>query len=195
MLMPRAKPGNLRIIGGEWRSRKLPVADVPGLRPTPDRVRETLFNWLQTQIPGAHCLDVFAGSGALGFEAASRGAAEVVMLEKDRLAGKLLADNIRLLQARNIQLLQTDAIHWLHKAGQRFDIVFVDPPYATDLLVQTCRLLEQQSWLNDNAYIYLELSSQQTLPELPTNWQILKGKKAGEVGYYLIQRQQQDDHP
>lgn len=190
--MPREKPGSLRIIGGDWRSRKLPVADVPGLRPTPDRVRETLFNWLQMHIPGAHCLDVFAGSGALGFEAASRGAAEVVMLEKDRLASKVLAENIRLLQASNIRLQQTDAMQWLHKATQRFDIVFVDPPYASDLQAQTCNLLEQQHWLNDNAYVYLELSSQQALPELPSNWQILKGKKAGEVGYYLIQRQQQD---
>lgn len=192
MLMPRAKPGSLRIIGGDWRSRKLPIAEVPGLRPTPDRVRETLFNWLQTEIPGARCLDVFAGSGALGFEAASRGAAEVVMLEKDRLAGKVLAENIRLLKADNIQLLQTDAMQWLEATGERFDIVFIDPPYASELQAQTCRLLEQQHWLNDNAYIYLELSSQQALPELPQNWQILKGKKAGEVGYYLIQRQQQD---
>ena len=192
MLMPRAKPGSLRIIGGDWRSRKLPIAEVPGLRPTPDRVRETLFNWLQTEIPGARCLDVFAGSGALGFEAASRGAKEVVMLEKDRLAGKVLAENIRLLKAGNIQLLQTDAMQWLETTGERFDIVFIDPPYASELQAQTCRLLEQQHWLNDNAHIYLELSSQQALPELPQNWQILKGKKAGEVGYYLFQRQQQD---
>ena len=190
MLMPRAKPGSLRIIGGDWRSRKLPVADVPGLRPTPDRVRETLFNWLQNEIPGARCLDIFAGSGALGFEAASRGAKEVVMLEKDRLAGKVLAENIRLLQAGNIRLQQTDALQWLNSSGEGFDIVFIDPPYASDLQAQTCNLLEQQHWLNDNAHIYLELSSQQALPELPQNWQVLKGKKAGEVGYYLIQRQQ-----
>lgn len=192
MLMPRAKPGSLRIIGGDWRSRKLPVADVPGLRPTPDRVRETLFNWLQNDIAGARCLDVFAGSGALGFEAASRGAREVVMLEMDRLAAKVLADNIRLLQASNIRLQQTDAMQWLNNKGEGFDIVFIDPPYSSELQAQTCRLLEQQHWLNDNAFIYLELSSQQALPELPQNWQILKGKKAGEVGYYLIQLQQQD---
>ena len=190
--------GRLRIIGGRWRSRQLPVIDLPGLRPTTDRVRETLFNWLQADIPAAHCLDLFAGSGALGFEAASRGAEQVVMLELQAEAYKKLCDNKQSLAADNIQCLQQDAIEWLTRAGLEkttergehpaFEVVFVDPPYASNLLGQACVLLEQSHLLADDAKIYIEHPTQQALPELPLNWQIIRGKKAGQVGYYLVQR-------
>lgn len=200
--------GKLRIIGGRWRSRQLPVIDLPGLRPTADRVRETLFNWLQADIPGACCLDLFAGSGALGFEAASRGAAQVVMLELQAEAYKKLCDNKRVLQADNIQCLQRDALQWLSAAelsGDKltqgalsvaagandwpcFDVVFLDPPYASQLLAQACVLLEQSHMLSDEAKIYIEHPAQQALPELPLNWQLMRGKTAGQVGYYMVQR-------
>ena len=184
--------GKLRIIGGHWRSRTLPVIDKQGLRPTPDRIRETLFNWLQTQIAGAHCLDLFAGSGALGFEAASRGASTVLMLENQPDACDVLKKNIQLLKADNVNLQQQDALSWLARSSQTYDVVFVDPPYNSDLLAQSCILLEQNNHLADTAYIYLESASNQDLPDLPQNWQIIRGKKAGQVGYYLALRQKQD---
>jgi 16S rRNA (guanine966-N2)-methyltransferase len=188
-MMPRNQPGRLRIIGGQWRSRVLPVIDQPGLRPTPDRVRETLFNWLQGDIAGARCLDLFAGSGALGFEAASRGAAQVVLVENQPAACQLLQDNISTLGAGQIQLVRQEALRWLAQCRQAFDVVFLDPPYGSGLLGETCALLERQHCLAAEALIYLELASEQGLPELPANWQIIRGKKAGQVGYHLIKRQ------
>lgn len=188
-MSPRNQPGRLRIIGGEWRSRILPVVDQPGLRPTPDRVRETLFNWLQGDIAGARCLDLFAGSGALGFEAASRGAAQVVLVENQAAACSLLQDNINTLGARQIQLVRQDALRWLEQCRQVFDVVFLDPPYGSGLLGEVCALLEQRHCLTAEALIYLELASEQKLPVLPANWQIIRGKKAGQVGYHLIKRQ------
>lgn len=189
--------GKLRIIGGRWRSRQLAIVDLPGLRPTTDRVREVLFNWLQADIPGAHCLDLFAGSGALGFEAASRGAAHVTMLELQTDAYKKICDNKRILAADNIQCVQQDAITWLTQAGlnsaekveqKGFDLVFLDPPYASNLLPPACALLEQSQLLAADAKIYIEHPAQQALPELPANWQIIRGKKAGQIGYYLAHR-------
>ena len=195
MLMPAEQKAEcrLRIIGGRWRSRQLPIVDLPGLRPTTDRVRETLFNWLQADIPAAYCLDLFAGSGALGFEAASRGAEQVVMLELQAEAFRKLCDNKQSLTADNIQCMQQDAIEWLTKAAemveqQVFDVVFLDPPYASNLLEQACVLLEKSHLLAADAKIYIEHPSQQALPELPANWRIIRGKKAGQVGYYLAQR-------
>ncbi len=184
-----AGPGRLRIIGGEWRRRQLPVVDQPGLRPTPDRVRETLFNWLQTVIPGARCLDLFAGSGALGFEAASRGAAEVTLVENQVAACRVLADNIRTLNTDKIHLVQRDAMEWLTHCPQTYDVVFVDPPYASGLLGEACGRLERNGCLAEGARIYLELSGDRPLPELPANWQIKRSKKAGQVGYHLAIRE------
>lgn len=188
IFMPQANTGKLRIIGGQWRSRRLPVLEQPGLRPTPDRIRETLFNWLQSEIPGARCLDLFAGSGALGFEAASRGAAEVVLVEQAAAACQVLQGNIKLLQAENIRLLSLDAMQFLQVPGQPFNVVFLDPPYASELLADCCQLLEQKQWLAEDASIYIELSSGDDLPPLPDNWHIIRGKKAGQVGYYLAKR-------
>jgi len=186
--------GKLRIIGGIWRSRVLPVVDLPGLRPTTDRVRETLFNWLQNDISGARCLDLFAGSGALGFEAASRGSASVVMLELQSDAANNLAKNIQVLKANSIQLIREDAIGWLKNSGspvdsqQRFDIVFLDPPFDSDYMAEACELLEKQQCLSDEAFIYLEIDSKQSLPELPESWSIIREKKAGQVSYFLAKR-------
>jgi 16S rRNA (guanine966-N2)-methyltransferase len=182
------KPGELRIIGGEWRSRKLPIADVPGLRPSTDRVRETLFNWLQADLAGACCLDLFAGSGALGFEAASRGAREVVLVESSTVAQKNLAANIAALKAHQVKLIAADAMSWLRQARQQFDVVFVDPPYASELLAPACAQLEQQNLLSPQAKIYLEYDAHRELPPLPANWEIIRGKTAGQVGYYLARR-------
>ena len=183
------RAGKLRIIAGQWRSRVLPIVEQPGLRPTPDRVRETLFNWLQSVVPGSRCLDLFAGSGALGFEAASRGAAEVVLVEKQTDACRVLDDNIRTLKAEQIKLVNRDALQWLAGCDQPFDVVFLDPPYALELLAESCRLLEQHQCLADEAYVYLELASNQQLPELPANWQLIRSKRAGQVSYHLAIRQ------
>ena len=177
-MSPTQQGGQLRIIGGRWRSRVLPVIEQPGLRPTPDRVRETLFNWLQAEIPGSRCLDLFTGSGALGLEAASRGAKQVTLIDVEPA-----------LAADNIELVQQDALLWLNKSGRNYDVVFVDPPYASEYLFKVCQKLEMNHWLSDRAFIYIELPSEQELPELPLNWQIIRGKKAGQVGYYLAQRE------
>ena len=187
--MSRTHQGQLRIIGGRWRSRVLPVIEQPGLRPTPDRVRETLFNWLQAELPGSRCLDLFTGSGALGFEAASRGAREVTLVEVEPAICRILLSNIKTLAADNIELVQQDALLWLNKPDRVYDVVFVDPPYASDVLFEICQKLEMNHWLSGRAFIYIELPSKQELPALPVNWQIIRGKKAGQVGYYLLQRE------
>ena len=187
--------GKLRIIGGEWRSRQLPVVDLPGLRPTTDRVRETLFNWIQNDIPGAHCLDLFAGSGALGFEAASRGAASVTMIELQNNAMQVLKSNKQLLganqgeahnRADNIELIQQNALIWLAAyQGKPFDVVFLDPPFESDYLEKAIKLLDELACLSANACIYLECAINQQLPELPTSWAMSREKKAGQVKYLL----------
>lgn len=179
----------VRIIGGRWRGRQLPVADVGGLRPTPDRVRETLFNWLQAYIEGAHCLDLFAGTGALGLEALSRGAQSVTLVETDRNAVSVLRQSIDSLQATDAQLVEADGVAWLRSASRPFDIVFLDPPFRQGLVMQCCELLEQQGWLAANALIYIEAESETGLPELPRHWQPLRSKTAGQVSYHLLQRQ------
>ncbi len=181
----------LRIIGGDWRSRQISFVDAPGLRPTPARVRETLFNWLQYEIIGKHCLDLYAGSGALGFEAASRGAKSVIQVENNAQACRCLKDNAAALSAKQISLVQSDAAHYLSGDAEAFDIVFLDPPFGLDLVVQTCRQLEERGWLARHAKIYIEterrfdFSSGASIPE---NWRQLKSKSAGEVGYHLFER-------
>lgn len=187
--MKNALEGQLRIIAGRWRGRKLNFLDREGLRPTPDRVRETLFNWLQTDVPGSRCLDLFAGSGALGFEAASRGASSVFMLDRDAATVATLKDNIDCLQAGQIQATCIDAVEFLQGARQVFDIVFVDPPYQSDLLEHCCRLLEQKHWLANHAKIYIECDAHNDLTGLPENWHCQRHKKAGQVGYQLYNRQ------
>lgn len=182
------KSNKLRIIGGEWRSRQLPFPSVPGLRPTPDRVRETLFNWLQYEIAGSRCLDLFAGSGALGLEAASRGAQMVVQVESNAAAARQLREHYLTLDARQLRLAEQNVLAFLRGAAQAFDIVFMDPPFGQNLIVPACRLLEQNGWLAETAKIYLEAESAWSPRDLPSSWRILKAKTAGEVGYRLFQR-------
>lgn len=190
------KNGELRIIGGQWRGRKLSFPAVENLRPTPDRVRETLFNWLQMDIPNARCLDLFAGSGVLGLEALSRGAAQVVFLEQNLQASKTIETHLAVLTANETttraKILCTNALGHVNLSapkGEAFDIVFLDPPYQSPLLGPCCEALETNHWLNPHAYLYIETPSQASLPPLPENWQIRKSKKAGDVAYHLAQRE------
>ena len=182
----RSQAGRLRIVAGNWRSRLLDIADVEGLRPTPERVRETLFNWLSPVIHGARCLDLYAGTGALGLEALSRGAATAVFVERSPVAVRQLCRNIELLDARGATVLQQDALAWLEgDISQRFDIVFLDPPFAADLLDETCRLLQERGCLADGAFVYLEQAAKAGPPGLPAGWQLVKERQAGQVRYML----------
>ena len=174
----------LRIIGGTWRSRRLTFPGREGLRPTPDRVRETLFNWLQPWLPGATCLDLFAGSGALGLESLSRGAGQVVLVEQDLAAVSALRANLALLEARGAEVVQADARVFLQGPARQFDIVFLDPPYASGLLAECCTRLATGGWLRPQGLIYLEAAGDRALP-LPAGWTLLRSKRAGQVGYHL----------
>ena len=182
---------NLRIIAGQWRGRKLPFPDQPGLRPTPDRVRETLFNWLQPTIEGAHCLDLFTGSGALGLEALSRGAAEATLIDSSKLVVQQLHQNLTLLNAKNARLVLASAPQWLEQQqveSARFDLVFLDPPFRQGMLESCCRLLEQKALLSERAQIYIEVERELKILDIPDNWQILRHKDSGQVSSYLCQR-------
>ena len=178
----------IRIIGGQWRSRRLEFPDAPGLRPTPDRVRETLFNWLAPVLPGARCLDVFAGSGALGIEALSRGAAEVVFVEHDPAAVRALRDNLARLKAEGGRVERVEALTWLRQPGTPFEIVFLDPPFDADLLEPVCAALETGGWLTATAWIYLEAEAGWQ-PALPVGWTLHREKTAGMVAYRLARRE------
>ena len=184
----RPQTGRLRIIGGQWRGRKLQFPAAADLRPTPDRVRETLFNWLQAITPGARCLDLFAGSGALGLEALSREAAGVVLVEKNPRVADQIRAHLLTLGATDGEVVTADVIQFLQRPATAFDVVFLDPPYRMDYLAQCCELLEQERWLSDDAYIYLEAPSRAPLPPLPQNWTMLRSKMAGDVGYHLAHR-------
>ncbi|MCZ4059923.1 16S rRNA (guanine(966)-N(2))-methyltransferase [Pantoea sp. LMR881] len=183
--------GQIRIIGGQWRGRKLPVPDSAGLRPTTDRVRETLFNWLAPYIQQARCLDCFAGSGALGLEALSRYAGSATLLELERPVAQQLTKNLHTLNASNGNVIQTNALNWLAQTGEPFDVVFIDPPFRKGLLEQTLQLLEQNHWLADDALIYVESEVENGTPPVPANWDLHREKIAGQVAYRLYQRQQE----
>lgn len=185
------KPRNrFRIIAGQWRGRVLNFAEVDEIRPTADRIRETLFNWLQNEIVGASCLDVFTGSGALSFEALSRGAESVCSLELSAVACQTLKDNIELLQTNKMRLLKANSLDWLstHSPQEAFDIVFLDPPFAAELLQTCCELLESKGWLSNQAYIYLEANSPIDKVTLPEGWILEKHKKAGQVYFGICRR-------
>lgn len=182
----------LRIIAGKWRGRKLTFPDAEGLRPTPDRVRETIFNWLQPHLGFSNCLDLFAGSGALGFEAASRGAQLSVLVEQNSQASKQLLANCDLLKSDQCRVVSSSAQQFLANNNQQFDIVFIDPPYQANLWTEIATKLEQAGTLADNAIIYLECPSKGDLPDLPSHWTIFKDKKAGEVRYCLFSNQKGD---
>jgi len=178
----------IRIIGGNWRGRKLAVIDAPGLRPTPDRIRETLFNWLSDYCPGARVLDCFAGSGVLGLEALSRGAKHLVALEQQRMAVSTLRDEIGRLQAANAEVIVGDALLSIDDFRQGFDIVFIDPPYAQPALRrQVFERLEARGCLNEAARIYFEWPDSEDfeLPSRSLHW--LKQKSAGQVNYAIAE--------
>jgi 16S rRNA (guanine966-N2)-methyltransferase len=177
--------GKIRIISGQWRRRLLRVAPVDGLRPTPDRVRETLFNWLMGSIEGARCLDLYAGTGALGFEAASRGAAKVVLVEKDARAVAGMAAAASELGAEQVEVVHADVRRWLQGAATPFDIVFLDPPYGSEDLGGLCARLQENGWLAPAALVYLETRASPHSPELPDGWHYLRRQKAGQVRYHL----------
>jgi len=185
--------GKIRIIAGKYKGRKLPVLMAEGLRPTTDRVKETVFNWLMPYIAQANCLDCFAGSGGLGFEALSRGAEQVTLVELNRGAAKQLLANKQLLQADNLTVINSDALAFIKEAGikaeqhQPYDLVFLDPPFRQQLVEQAAKLLNNCG-LAEQAIIYVEMEAEST-QELPANWQLLKEKVAGQVVYQLYQYQ------
>ncbi|OUS22799.1 16S rRNA (guanine(966)-N(2))-methyltransferase RsmD ['Osedax' symbiont bacterium Rs2_46_30_T18] len=194
-MSPRAKQpkkpatvAQVRIIGGQWRSRKLPFPDIEGLRPTPDRVRETLFNWIQAAVPGAECLDLFAGSGALGFEALSRGAKSCTFVDLAQASCQSLRDNIALLNTTSANVVQQDAISWLKQPtatadkANKYHIVFLDPPFNKNHLQGICQLLLDQQMLHDNALIYIESEPGAAL-QCP--WTMHREKISGQVHYRL----------
>lgn len=179
----------LRIIGGEWRGRRLRFPDASGLRPTTDRVRETLFNWLQGRVYRRRCLDLFAGSGALGFEAASRGAAEVVMVEAAPRVAEALRDNAELLGAEAVRVEARRVEAFLQSSAQPFDVVFLDPPFGKGLLEPALRGLAEGGWLNPDARLYLECEAELGEPELPAGYALIRRGRAGQVAYFLAARQ------
>jgi|HigsolmetaAR201D_1030396.scaffolds.fasta_scaffold03914_5 16S rRNA (guanine966-N2)-methyltransferase len=178
-------PSRLRIIGGRWRSIPITFPARPELRPTPDRVRETIFNWLQPVIAGARCLDLFAGSGVLGIEALSRGAARVVSVDRDREIVRYLTETAKRLHIDNIEIIESDALRFLSGPPRQFDIVFLDPPYAANVLTDVCAKLNE-GWLAPGALVYVEAPAHDGLPPLPDRWSVHRSKRAGQVGYHLL---------
>ncbi|STY63576.1 16S rRNA (guanine(966)-N(2))-methyltransferase RsmD [Mannheimia haemolytica] len=181
--------GEVRVIAGLWRGRKLPVLNAEGLRPTTDRVKETLFNWLMHDIAHSRCLDCFAGSGSLGIEALSRQAQAVVFLEKFANAANQLKKNLQALKSEEGSVIHTDTLSYLAQKnnGEPFDIVFIDPPFHQGFVPQVISLLAENNWLAPNAILYVETEKNHPPLELPQGWQILKEKTAGMVVSRLIQ--------
>lgn len=179
----------VRIVGGEWRSRWIRFVDIEGLRPTPDRVRETVFNWLGQDLSGQACLDLFAGSGALGFEAASRGAREVVLVERDRHIAQSLEQNARALdpQFARVAIVCSDALEFIRRDRRIYDVIFVDPPYGfwhEKKEARTILFEKLMPRLSSGAQVYLEADIDL---ELPPDWQTIKNNRAGAVHYQLAQ--------
>ena len=185
-------PSRLRIIGGSWRGRKLSFPQIDELRPTPDRVRETLFNWLAPYVAGAQCLDLFSGSGALGLEALSRGAQHTTFVDYSPAACQQLTSNLAILDSdfeQRASVVQTKADKWLESTAiQSYDLVFLDPPYRRNLLQACCNLLESKQLLNKEAWIYLETAADESLAEVPANWRLHRDQTAGQVHYQLFHR-------
>lgn len=194
---PRKKPaankgGQLRIIGGRWRSRKIEFPAGDGLRPTGDRIRETLFNWLQNEIVGARCLDLFAGSGILGLEALSRGAERCTFIDNYEPACRSLLQQLLKLEVgpSEAAVIRSDALSWLRstQTPENYDLVFVDPPFSLDITDRCLKLLEASSVLANDALIYLEIGRTQTDTAIPANWQQIRHKSSGQVRYSLYRR-------
>jgi 16S rRNA (guanine966-N2)-methyltransferase len=178
------KANEVRIVGGEWRSRRIRFPPTAGLRPTPDRVRETLFNWLGQDLTGLACLDLFAGSGALGFEAASRGASRVVMVEQDRAAYEALRENKAALEAVRVELARADALEFARGRGRgQYDVIFLDPPFTADYWPRLLPLLP--SLMRPDARVYCESAAPVDLGE---GWEVVKHGRAGHVSFQLGRR-------
>lgn len=190
----KGKSGGVRIIAGSWRGRRLPVHEAPGLRPTTDRVRETLFNWLAPDIRGARCLDLFAGSGALGLECISRGAASLQLVEANRSVASRLRDIAAELSKNqeiesNISIHVGDALAYLNSdLAEQFDVVFLDPPFDSDLSQQAANLLEANQCLAKTALIYIERHAKSSEIAVPSNWSLHRKGRAGESRYQLYRR-------
>lgn len=180
--------GQIRLIGGQWRGRKLPVPHSPGLRPTTDRVRETLFNWLAPVIQGARCLDCFAGSGALGIEALSRYAGSATLIEFEKPVAQQLERNLALLNAQQGQVINANTLNWLAKNGTPYDVIFLDPPFRKGILQDTLGLLDANGWLADEAWIYIEAEVEHGPIPVPAGWRLHREKIAGQVAYRLYHR-------
>lgn len=179
----------LRIIGGEFRSRKLRFEEAPGLRPTPNRVRETLFNWLGTDIINARCLDLFAGSGALGFESLSRGANTITMVENAENVCLMLRENCSLLGTKDVEVIHQNALDWLDQhlnTSLRYDILFLDPPFHSELLTHCCQQIGKSPLVREGGWIYVESSTSADPTEFPKNWLQHREKTAGDVIYRLF---------
>ncbi|WP_309045469.1 16S rRNA (guanine(966)-N(2))-methyltransferase RsmD [Marinobacter sediminicola] len=178
--------GELRIIGGDWRSRKLRFPDAGGVRPTPARTRETLFNWLSFHIAGSDCLDLFAGSGALGLEALSRGAAQATLIDNNAALATALRGNLRLLGSESGTAVCDDVSTYLGERNrQPFDIVFMDPPFHQGWLTTLIPLLDSRGWVKPGGWVYVEHESDLPSPAAPANWQLHRQKTAGQVTYCL----------
>jgi 16S rRNA (guanine966-N2)-methyltransferase len=190
--MPRprspAAPGQLRIIGGRWRGRRLQFPAVDGLRPTTDRTRETLFNWLSAPVPGSRCLDLFAGSGALGLEALSRGAMACVFVERSDSAATAINAHLGALDITGSSCIRADAAAWLRQGNRDapFDIAFLDPPFDSSLLADCLPLLAAPGWLAAGAFVYLETARKAPQPQPPPGWELHREKFAGGTAYRLF---------
>lgn len=184
--------GQVRIIGGRLRGRRIAVPDVPGLRPTPDRVRETLFNWLSPYIAGARVLDLFAGTGVLGIEAASRGAAAVTLVESQRAAQAALRDTLQKLALSEVTLVTGDALAFLASGAGPYDVIFLDPPFAAALQAPALAAIERHGRLAPGGFCYVEQPRGSPAPDLPTGWIAHRSGQAGEVGYHLLHVPQRD---
>ncbi len=179
--------GQVRIIAGKHRGRKLPVLMADGLRPTTDRVKETVFNWLMPYVVGARCLDCFAGSGSLGFEAVSRGAQSLDFFELNKKASQQLQANITLLKESTVKVFQGDCLALIKQQIEAYDLVFIDPPFRKGLVSSVITQLTEQQLLKDDAVIYVETEAELADLGIPANWQLLKEKVAGQVAYRLYQ--------
>lgn len=190
--MARSKPAKavhqLRIIGGTWRGRKLGFTPEEGLRPTLDRYRETLFNWLMFDVEGASCLDLFAGSGALGLEALSRGAAHCTFVDASRHAAAQIRGHLKTLGCDKASVYCEDALQWLENNRQSFDLVFLDPPFHRDMLNAVLERLFTAGYIKDHGYIYIEAEADYQLPPLPENWELNRQKSAKNKVFFLIRK-------
>ena len=187
--MRKKQPGTVRIIAGKWRGTRLPVRDLPGLRPSGDRSRETLFNWLQMHIRGSHCVDLFAGSGVLGLEAASRGAENVVLVEKSKPAVDDIRESLARLKADKVELIQADALSWLANCGpQTLDIVFIDPPFGMGLEARALEVLAAGNCMRDGGLVYVETARDAPPPTPGSGWDVIKESVMGEVRIRLLKK-------